>query len=68
MTKDINMPIKNGFDCLAEIRSREDALKEVKIIIQNIFRALLDYAFLMLSSCAFLAVRWKLSLQVVRLS
>lgn len=30
---DINMPIKNGFDCLAEIRSREDALKEVKIIM-----------------------------------
>lgn len=30
---DINMPIKNGFDCLGEIRSREDALKEVKIIM-----------------------------------
>lgn len=30
---DINMPIKNGFDCLAEIRSREDALKKVKIIM-----------------------------------
>ncbi|URM36173.1 response regulator [Flavobacterium anhuiense] len=30
---DINMPVKNGFDCLAEIRSREDALKEVKIIM-----------------------------------
>ena len=30
---DINMPIKNGFDCLAEIRRREDALKEVRIIM-----------------------------------
>ncbi|GAA4141882.1 hypothetical protein GCM10022250_43880 [Flavobacterium chungbukense] len=30
---DINMPIKNGFDCLAEIRNRKDALKEVKIIM-----------------------------------
>ncbi|MXO04407.1 response regulator [Flavobacterium sp. HBTb2-11-1] len=30
---DINMPIKNGFDCLAEIRSREDALKEVRIVM-----------------------------------
>jgi CheY-like chemotaxis protein len=30
---DINMPLKNGFDCLEEIRSRKDALKEVKIIM-----------------------------------
>ncbi|MCV2484373.1 response regulator [Flavobacterium sp. SH_e] len=30
---DINMPIKNGFDCLEKIRSREDALKEVRIIM-----------------------------------
>lgn len=30
---DINMPVKNGFACLEEIRSREDALKEVKIIM-----------------------------------
>ncbi|WP_369014123.1 response regulator [Flavobacterium anhuiense] len=30
---DINMPIKSGFDCLEEIRSREDALKEVKIVM-----------------------------------
>ncbi|QLC64793.1 response regulator [Flavobacterium sp. LPB0248] len=30
---DINMPIKNGFDCLEKIRSREGALKEVRIIM-----------------------------------
>lgn len=30
---DINMPVKNGFDCLKEIRSRDGALKEVRIIM-----------------------------------
>lgn len=30
---DINMPIKNGFDCLEEIRSNDGPLKEVKIIM-----------------------------------
>ncbi|WP_163397348.1 response regulator [Flavobacterium fluviatile] len=30
---DINMPIKNGFDCLEEIRSRDGGLKKVRIIM-----------------------------------
>ncbi|MEN2490328.1 response regulator [Flavobacterium sp. B11] len=36
---DINMPIKNGFDCLAAIRSGEDALKEVRIIMLSTSRS-----------------------------
>jgi len=30
---DINMPLKNGFDCLAEIRNAKGGLKKVKIIM-----------------------------------
>ena len=30
---DINMPIKNGFECLEEIRGKNSALRKVKIIM-----------------------------------
>ncbi|PBJ10149.1 response regulator [Flavobacterium sp. ACN6] len=30
---DINMPCKNGFECLKEIRSKKGALQKVKIVI-----------------------------------
>ncbi|WP_281631611.1 response regulator [Flavobacterium luteolum] len=36
---DINMPIKNGFDCLQEIRSKDGALKEVRIIMLSTSRS-----------------------------
>lgn len=32
----INMPIKNGFECLQEIRSRSDNLKNITIIMFHI--------------------------------
>lgn len=31
----VNMPIKNGFDCLKEIRVRQDNLKSLKIIMYS---------------------------------
>jgi len=36
---DINMPVKNGFDCLEEIRSNKGALKEIKIIMLSTSRS-----------------------------
>lgn len=34
----INMPVKNGFECLQEIRSRRDQLKDLKIIMYSTSR------------------------------
>lgn len=34
----INMPIKNGFECLQEIRSRSDNLKNITIIMYSTSR------------------------------
>ncbi|WP_347053537.1 response regulator [Flavobacterium olei] len=31
----VNMPLKNGFDCLREIRSRGDNLKDIKVIMYS---------------------------------
>ncbi|KRD12114.1 hypothetical protein ASE21_21380 [Flavobacterium sp. Root901] len=31
----INMPVKNGFECLQEIRSRNDQLRDIKIIMYS---------------------------------